>query len=76
MNRFLSFLVALSRWLRRSSAEREAEIVYPGPTPRSQCRGLFFCSFVNMINSISERAQRFPAWPFPLDGAMQLRKVS
>jgi hypothetical protein len=29
-----------------------------------------------MINSISERAQRIPAWPFPLDGAMQLRKVS
>jgi len=38
--------------------------------------GFFLCSFGNMINSISERVQRFPALPFPLDGAMQLRKVS
>jgi len=29
-----------------------------------------------VINSICDRAQRFPVWLFPLDGAMQLRKVS
>jgi hypothetical protein len=29
-----------------------------------------------VINSISELVQRIPVWPFPLDGAMPLRKTS
>jgi hypothetical protein len=33
-------------------------------------------SRLNVINLISECARRFPAWPFPLHGAMQLRKMS